>query len=264
MTMTIFPCLPETTLAAMNTVGEWLAQDDYQPAEPVDAVVLAGNAVIPSIDAACRVASEEGVPLLISGGIGHSTTFLYAAIARHPRYNTVPTTGRAEATILATIARQFWNIPEERLLIEDQSTHCGANARFSWEILRQHQPIPERVLVVQDPTMQRRTMATFARVTRDEANAPRWISHPGLLARLQNSEDGLVFSGSSEGLWPVERYLSLVLGELPRLRDDIEGYGPMGRDFIAHVDIPADVEAAWQILYHDAILTDALVSRSLL
>ena len=105
MTMTIFPCLPETTLAAMNTVGEWLAQDDYQPAEPVDAVVLAGNAVIPSIDAACRVASEEGVPLLISGGIGHSTTFLYAAIARHPRYNTVPTTGRAEATILAAIAR---------------------------------------------------------------------------------------------------------------------------------------------------------------
>lgn len=37
--------------------------------------------------------------MIISGGIGHSTTFLYAAIAKHPRYHTIPTTGRAEAAI---------------------------------------------------------------------------------------------------------------------------------------------------------------------
>ena len=112
--------------------------------------------------------------------------------------------------------------------------------------------------------MQRRTMATFARVCRDENDSPAWVSHPGLTPVLQNSDDGLVFRGPAEGLWPVERYLSLVLGELPRLRDDINGYGPAGRDFIAHVDIPADVDAAWQILRNDVILTDALVSRSLL
>jgi len=56
----------------------------------------------------------------------------------------------------------------------------------------------------------------------------------------------------------------LLLGELPRLRDDINGYGPLGRDFIVHVDIPAEVEAAWQILRNDVILTEALASRSLL
>ena len=55
-----------------------------------------------------------------------------------------------------------------------------------------------------------------------------------------------------------------MLGELPRLRDDINGYGPLGRDFIVHVDIPAEVEAAWQILRHDAVLTEALASRALL
>lgn len=96
--------------------------------------------MIPTIEAACRVASEQSVPLLISGGIGHSTTFLYAATARHPRYNTVPTTGRAEAAILADIARQFWNIPDEHLQVEDQSTNCGENARFSCDILQQHPP----------------------------------------------------------------------------------------------------------------------------
>ncbi|MWU71405.1 YdcF family protein, partial [Escherichia coli] len=52
MTMALFPCLPGTTLDAVNTVGAWLAQDDYQDNQPVDLVILAGNAVIPAIDAA--------------------------------------------------------------------------------------------------------------------------------------------------------------------------------------------------------------------
>ncbi|MCS5451741.1 YdcF family protein [Enterobacter huaxiensis] len=264
MTLALFPSLPESTLNAVNTVGGWLAQDELHDSQPVDMVILAGNAVIPAIDAACRIASEQGVPLLISGGIGHSTTFLYAAVAQHPRYNTLPTTGRAEAAILADIAREFWKIPAEKILVEDQSTNCGENARFSREMMRHHGQKPKRVLVVQDPTMQRRTMATFARVCRDEAASPTWVSHPGLTPVVQNSEDGLKFCGSNEGLWPVERYLSLVLGELPRLRDDVNGYGPRGKDFIAHVDIPEDVNNAWNILRGDAILTDALVSRSLL
>lgn len=267
MSFTIFPSLPDKTLTAVNTVGRWLAEDNLPynpPALQADLVVLAGNAVIPAIDAACRLASELDVPLLISGGIGHSTTFLYAAIARHPHYNTVRTTGKAEATILAEIARAFWHIPPERLLVEDQSTNCGENARFSAAMIQHHHLPVKRGIVVQDPTMQRRTMATFARVYRDKPDAPQWSSHPGIVPELQNSDDGLVFRGGGEGLWPVERYLSLVLGEFPRLRDDINGYGPLGRDFIVHVDIPADVEAAWQILRNDAVLTEALASRALL
>ena len=55
-----------------------------------------------------------------------------------------------------------------------------------------------------------------------------------------------------------------MLGELPRLRDDVNGYGPAGRDFIAHVTIPDEIEAAWQVLRNDIVLTDALVSRALL
>ena len=61
----------------------------------------------------------------------------------------------------------------------------------------------------------------------------------------------------------MDRYLSLIAGELPRLRDDETGYGPRGRDFIVHVDIPADVEAAWQTLQNDADLIETMNSRSL-
>ncbi|PVJ01408.1 hypothetical protein C4863_19580, partial [Salmonella enterica subsp. enterica serovar Montevideo] len=110
MNTTPFPALSAETLLAVNTVGQWLAQNDFSGEQPYssDCVVLAGNAVIPTIDAACRIAKAQGVPLLISGGIGHSTPFLYAVIARHPRYHTIRTSGRAEAAILADIANQFW------------------------------------------------------------------------------------------------------------------------------------------------------------
>lgn len=265
MNLSAFPALSDATLAAINTVGQWLAQSDFSDplSYKVDCVILAGNAVIPTIDAACRIAKEQQVPLLISGGIGHSTTFLYAAIAQHPRYNTLRTTGRAEAAILADIAHQFWQIPGEKIWVEDQSTNCGENARFSCALLRQATQTMGTVVVVQDPTMQRRTMATFERVTRDDPQAPRWLSFPGFVPELTAQGGGVDFEPTAEGLWSVDRYLSLITGELPRLRDDETGYGPRGRDFIAHVDIPQTVEDAWLHLQHDATLIDLLNSRSL-
>lgn len=76
--------------------------------------------------------------------------------------------------------------------------------------------------------MQRRTMATFRRMTGDNPDAPRWLSYPGFVPQLGNNADSVIFINQLQGLWPVERYLSLLTGELPRLRDDSDGYGPAG------------------------------------
>lgn len=111
--------------------------------------------------------------------------------------------------------------------------------------------------------MQRRTMATFRRITGDNPDAPRWLSYPGFVPLLENDAGSVTFANPLTGLWPVERYLSLLTGELPRLRDDSDGYGPRGRDFIVHVDFPPEVTQAWQILQHDAVLIEAMESRSL-
>ena len=46
-------------------------------------------------------------------------------------------------------------------------------------------------------------------------------------------------------MWDIERYVSLLLGEIPRLTDDNNGYGPNGKNFIAHVDIPQNVQSAF-------------------
>ncbi|HFZ8993390.1 TPA: YdcF family protein [Citrobacter freundii] len=260
-----FPALSAATLQAANTLGRWLAQDDFSGETPyrVDCVVLAGNAVIPVIDAACQIAEKQQIPLLISGGIGHSTSFLYTAIAEHSRYNTIRTGGRGEAQIIADIARQFWQIPTGNVWTEEQSTNCGENARFSCELISQLPPGINSAIIVQDPTMQRRTLATFRRVTRDNPDAPRWLSYPGFLPTLQQNDDGVHFTQAQEGLWSVDRYLSLIMGEIPRLRDDENGYGPRGRDFIVHVAIPASVEAAYQTLINDQQLSDIMHSRSL-
>ena len=59
------------------------------------------------------------------------------------------------------------------------------------------------------------------------------------------------------------RYLALILGELPRLADNPQGYGPQGKGFIAHVDIPPYIAQAWQTLRDDRLLSDALSARQL-
>jgi hypothetical protein len=52
-------------------------------------------------------------------------------------------------------------------------------------------------------------------------------------------------SSEMPGVWGVDRFLSLLLGEIPRLRDAPGGYGPNGSGFIDRVDIPEEVETAW-------------------
>lgn len=260
------PTLSTPTIQAVNTLGQWLAQSDFAAApqaQDVDLIVLAGNAVIPTIEAACEFAANSEKPLLIAGGIGHSTTYLYAEIARHPRYNIIPTTGRAEAAIIKDIAHQFWKVPDEKIVTEEKSTNCGENARFSLDKMAEIGLTEGRVLIIQDPTMQRRTVATFARVSQERGVPFQWLSWPGIVPEIIEGEQGTVFAGEAGGLWPLERYVSLALGEIPRLRDDATGYGPQGRDFIVHVDIPPQVMVAWHALQQDMALSALIRERGL-
>ncbi|MCP6612907.1 YdcF family protein, partial [Klebsiella pneumoniae] len=75
----------------------------------------------------CRLAAAQAVPLLISGGVGHSTGYLYEAVRQDPRYRTLPVGGRPEAHILADISHDYLHIPHLRLVVGDQSTHSGEN-----------------------------------------------------------------------------------------------------------------------------------------
>jgi hypothetical protein len=107
---------------------------------------------------------------------------------------------------------------------------------------------PSSIAIVQDPLMQRRTLAAFERVWQDKP-AVRFISAPPFVPLLEVRGGQLAFAHPREkDAWNLPRYLALVMGEIPRIRDDASGYGPRGKGYITHVDIPDDVEAAYDRL----------------
>ncbi|HEX5090938.1 MAG TPA: ElyC/SanA/YdcF family protein [Nocardioides sp.] len=115
-------------------------------------------------------------------------------------------------------------------LLERRSRNCGENVVLARDVVLAAGLSPRAVALVQDPSMQRRMDAVF-RLVWPEATA---VNRPG--ARHGRFH------------WPRERWVALVMGEVPRLRDDAEGYGPNGAGFQAHVDVPPEVEAAYDAL----------------
>ena len=216
----------------INTLAAWLALD-HMPADgtlEVDLAILAGHAVLPNVEGVIALAKKYQLPLLISGGIGHSTVLLAEMIANHPLYRQIPTQGKSEAELLGDMARVFAALPDDQLLHEQK-----------WQ--------PQHVLLVQDPLMQRRTWETFRYQWRDRADAPEFISWPVFVPQVMMDAGMLRIIGAPpQGLWSMERFLSLLMGEIQRLRDDENGYGPRGKGFLGHVDIPDEVEAGWQRL----------------
>jgi uncharacterized SAM-binding protein YcdF (DUF218 family) len=256
---------PEWIAADMNRVAAFLAVSDFPHlsltsatmraalGEPVaDVVALMGSSVLATAEQAFAVVrSGLARRLLISGGTGHSTLFLYESIERHSRYRVMETAGRAEADLLGEIAMRFWDVEPAAILIEDQSRHCGENAAFTLRMLLESELDCRSLLLMQDPTMQRRSAATFAKECADMGMAVRVANHPSFVPRVL-WRGGLVFDtapgAGPAGLWSMERFLALLLGEIPRLRDDADGYGPLGRGFLEHVAMPPAVLAAHQRL----------------
>lgn len=93
-----------------------------------------------------------------------------------------------------------------------------------------------------------RALATSRKVYEAHSDPPEFVRCRTLVPKMissgfaQDSERGLSTCSS----WTTERFFSLLIDEVPRLRDDVKGYGPNGKGFIAHVDVPEYVERAWQ------------------
>jgi hypothetical protein len=237
-----------STAADLETLGRFLARRDVATLDPhrsgptYDVLVLCGSAVLASAELAAR-AVHDGVAghLLVSGGIGHSTPYLAAAIHRHPTYADVVTEGRSEAAILADVLVHHLDVPQEAVTTEEESRHCGENAELSLRVMAGRGGRPS-VLLVQDPTMQRRTHASFDHHQRGDARPLVVVSHAPFVPVV--GTDG-VGDGQGGIVWTLDRFTSLALGEVCRLRDDAEGYGPRGAGFIGHVDVPDPVQAAY-------------------
>ncbi|PKH24705.1 hypothetical protein CIG19_06720 [Enterobacterales bacterium CwR94] len=230
----------------LNLIARWLARDDFQH-QQVDMLILAGHAILPTIEGAFDYVRHHRVPLLLSGGIGHSTVLLRQALEQH--YPGVHLQGDSEAAMLASLARQAFDIDPALIIEEPLSRNSGENALHSLQLLQQlNLPLPQCVLLVQDPLMQRRTHETFLHVWQHENRCPQWVSWPVFTPAL-NAQAEPAGARHQRALWSPERFVAMVLGEVKRLRDDATGYGPQGTGFIGHVTLPENVEHACARLY---------------
>ena len=237
----------------LDRVAAWLARRDVasltpRALDPVDVLVLCGSAVLGAVDVAAAAYREGLVAhVLVSGGVGHSTPYLRAALRDHPRYGDVPAAARSEAAVIADVLRTHHGVPDEALLVEERSTNCGENASCSVDVLRRGAWQVRSLLLVQDPTMQRRTHESFRRSLRETPDV-RLLSYAPFVPTVPDPAAACVTDDVGTEVWSMDRFRSLLLGEVRRLHDDEHGYGPRGAGFLDHVEIPAVVVAAYRRL----------------
>ncbi|KAJ5702669.1 hypothetical protein N7488_010217 [Penicillium malachiteum] len=250
--------------ADINSLAEFLADSevsDLSSVPPVDCIIVCASQVLygaETIFKTLQSGPDLTKYLVLCGGIGHSTNLLYDSVRQHPRYSTLSDTieGLPEARVLEHILDVFFDrtrIAAEgcQILVEDRSNNCGQNAIFSRQILEQAGVVaPKTCVINQDPTMMLRTKASFEKTYEGLSSPVSFLSYPGFVPSVQVLADEWIYTSPAAitGLWKLERFLELLLGEVPRLRDDKDGYGPQGRNFISHVDIPPSVEVAWSRL----------------
>jgi len=214
----------------------------------VDMIIILGNS-IPYIAELGAKAYKSGLAkdIMIVGGIGHSTKYLIQNVLQDNDYKDIDVYEKSEADILSRIIVKTENTPKDKIIIEDKSTNCGSNAYEALKILKGKGKIPESIILIQDPTMQLRSQASFLKEWDEEK--PLIINYSPFIPQLKVTENGYAYINKEiNGLWTKERLIDLIMGEIPRLRDDENGYGPKGKGFITHVDIPEEVVDSYQRL----------------
>lgn len=239
--------------ADLNILAHYLALDELGSASPapealrsIGVIALFGNQVVATLDRVCTLAqSAPHAVLLFSGGIGHSTRRLYQNLCADPRFVTQCAlfAGKSEAEMYSAVAQSFFDLPADRILVENRSANAGENARFSIRALIDAGRGNRTVLLLQDPTMQRRSILTWQRQAEAAEFEGQLQSHSAFVPIVEATSDGVlrIHPDQAAGSWTFTRLASLLLGEIRRLRDDENGYGPRGQNFIAHVDIPGTV-----------------------
>lgn len=223
----------------------------------VDVFVLFGGSILAGGNLLAQaIRAKVAKRYIIVGGAGHTTQTFRARVRRLcPDLQFSDEASEAEI-FEAYIEKQY---QLEADLLETRSTNCGNNVIFLRDLLSEHE-IPCRTMIIsQDLTMQLRMAAECAKEM-PEVEVINYASYQVEVVPTDAGDDaaagddaveaivGLDFVKQPLGMWSMRRYLSLLMGEIPRLRDDENGYGPQGKGFLAHVDIPAEVEAAFACL----------------
>ena len=205
----------------------------------VDVMVLFGGSIICGGDVlANAIKNNIAKKYIIVGGAGHTTETLRIKINKE--FPSIETNGLSEAEIFAKYLKYKYELEVDYL--ECNSTNCGNNITFLLDLLKENNISFNSILLAQDATMQHRMEAGLRKYINDDITIVNYAVYSAKVI-IKNSE--LVFEDRILGMWDMDRYITLLMGEIPRLSDNEGGYGPRGKGFIAHVNIPNEVEKAF-------------------
>lgn len=235
----------------IDTLSSKALEEKYQISQ-TDLLILFGASIAYGCDVVGQAVSNKiAKNFMIVGGEGHTTESLRRIV--HRAFPEIETAEKAEADIMSEYMKRKYGI--DNILIERNSTNCGNNITYALDVMNQNNLSPNNIIIVQDATMQCRMEAGFRKYIQD--TKVEVINFASYKVRVEVRNEKLAIEPSGIwGMWDIDRYISLLMGEIPRLSDDANGYGPNGKNYIAHVEIPVNVWEAFEQLkaeYGDSV-----------
>ncbi|WP_086313461.1 hypothetical protein A5821_000966 [Enterococcus sp. 7F3_DIV0205] len=226
-----------------NTVIDYLSEKE-KVTGTYDLAILAGNSLPYLANELIDLYKQKKVSAcLLVGGIGHATPFL----RKNFKDMGINVSDTSETEMYLEYFKEKYSLDTSSFLTETTSTNSGENALFSLNTVKSMGITPKKVLLLEDPILQRRIKATFKKEWQETDTV--FTNYVPIVPYVTAINETISFEDPKlNGLWSKEYFLSLVLGEIPRLRNDEYGYGPKGRDYIGEVMIPQDVSLAYDML----------------
>lgn len=243
------------TVEAINCLANYCALKDFEAltkeqlqtkiGQPqVDLFVLFGGSILAGGDLLAQAIQDNlAKKYVIVGGYGHTTEALKEQMQPWLSSNEQAMTF-SEAELFQFYLKNRYQVTADYL--ETKSTNCGNNITFLLQLIQENNLKAESILLMQDATMQRR----MAAVMQKERDFPATIlNFPAYEAQVKMDDFGhLSYTFAIPGMWSMARFIELLMGEIPRLHDTPTGYGPLGKNYLAHVDVPLEVLQAFATL----------------
>lgn len=184
-----------------------------------DAILVLGSSDTRVATYAAQLYRDGLAPVIIFAGSG--------AVHNH-RDDRNMFVGTTEAEVFANIAKEA-GVPEQAILIENQSQNTGDNFKFSIKLLKENDINARTIIVLQKPYMERRTFAT----------GKVWLPDVELIV---TSPDISIENYPDEVNAPGDRWKHTMVGDLQRIKE----YPKKG--FMIEQDIPDSVWQAYEYL----------------
>mgnify|MGYP000986939099 FL=1 len=212
--------------------------------EKADVMVLFGGSILAGGDILGNAMKNDvAKKYVIVGGRGHTTASLEEQF-----YKLYPDSDKN--SILSEISEAFRNYLKHKYnlqpdFLEIHSTNCGNNITNLLKLLKEKNITFKNTIISQDATMQLRMEAILKKYLSENIKIINFATYS---AKVCVKDEKLCFENYIFGMRDIDRYITLLMGEIARLTDDENGYGPKGAGYTAHIDIPEDVKNAFFVL----------------